>query len=453
MENIKPYDKYKPSGISWLGNIPDHWEQTDIRKIFIDNKIKNEGSKENNLLTLSYGKIKSKDINTADGLLPASFASYQVIDKGDIILRLLDLQNDKNSLRVGYVDKKGIITSAYIGLKTKGNINSKYYYYLLHFLDTIKHFYNCGSGVRQSMGFSELGKEKIILQTIEEQIAIAKFLDYKLPKIDSFIHKKKQLIKLLNEQKTAIITQAVTKGLDKGVPMKDSGIESVGIIPKHWKVLKNKYLHKINMGQSPASEDYNFERKGTPFLQGNAEFGKLNPSPKTWCNTANKICLESDILLSVRAPIGAVNIANQQFGIGRGLCSITCDSHLMYWFYQFTILKERLNSIGTGSTYFAISIDDVKNILLINPPNEEKQAIIKFISDGIGKLDNTIFTTEKEIALTQEYRTALIAEAVTGKIDVRAFVIPIVSPQEELYEEIEEELDMVAEDAESYENE
>lgn len=445
----QPYPKYKNSNIPWLVEIPDRWKIVEIRRLFTNNKEKNFGLNERNLLSLSYGNLKRKNIDTATGLVPASFEGYQIINEGYIILRFTDLQNDKNSLRVGYAYERGIITSAYIGIIPKPNINSKYYYYHLHFLDLIKHFYNGGSGVRQSLGYNEFSKEKVILPPKEEQTAIARFLDYKLAKINRFIHKKKQLIKLLNEQKAAIINQAVTKGLDPNGKMKDSGIEWLGEIPEHWEVIKNKYLNEINMGQSPSSDNYNFEGKGKPFLQGNAEFGYLNPSPKTWCENANKICSKNDILLSVRAPIGAVNIADQEYGIGRGLSSISCKSNLMFWFYQFLTLKERLNSIGTGSTYYAISIDDVKNIYLLNPPDNEKEKISNYIEQETAIINTTISSIEKEIALVEEYKMALIAEAVTGKIDVRGYEVPEVT-EEETYEEIEEEISMAAEDAEAY---
>jgi type I restriction enzyme S subunit len=167
---------------------------------------------------------------------------------------MLDLQNDKTSLRVGFVNERGIITSAYIGLKVKNNYSSKYFYALLNHLDLIKHFYNGGGGVRQSVGFSELGKERITLPPLSEQTAIANFLDYKTAKIDRFIQKKKQLIKLLNEQKAGIINDAVTKGLNPNAKMKPSGIEWLGDIPEHWEVRKLKYVAKIKTGRTPKIE-------------------------------------------------------------------------------------------------------------------------------------------------------------------------------------------------------
>jgi type I restriction enzyme S subunit len=444
------YPKYKPSKTLWQEQIPSHWQETELRMLFADNKNKNVGLVERNLLSLSYGKLKRKDIDNATGLVPASFEGYQIIDEGYIVLRFTDLQNDKKSLRVGYSNEKGIITNAYIGLAPKTDIHSKYFYYQLHFLDKIKYFYNLGGGVRQSLAFKEFGRETILVPEKEEQIKIANFLDSKLGKIERFIIKKKQLIKLMKEKKATVIKRAIFNGLKKNTLLKDSHIETIGKIPSHWNIIKNKYLHKINMGQSPLSDDYNFIGIGYPFLQGNAEFGSLSPIPKVWCSNVNKIAIENDILLSVRAPIGAVNIANQKYGIGRGLCAITCNSHLKFWYYQFWILKDILNSIGTGSTYKAISIEDVKNTFLIDPPNIEKEVIEKHLDVELSKIDKIILKIEKELLLTEEYKTSIIAEAVTGKIDLRDYELATID-EVEIYEELEEELDIAAEDKPNYE--
>src|SRR5690606_23245604 len=288
---------------------------------------------------------------------------YPVIGSGGQFAFAKDFMFDGEVVflgRKGTIDKPLYFKGKFWAVDTmfyangKNGNNVKFHYYIS---TQIPFKLYSTSTALPSMTQSDLKEHYFACPSIQEQTAIARFLDYKLAKINRFIQKKKQLIKLLNEQKAAIINQAVTKGLDPNAKMKDSGIEWLGEIPEHWEVIKNKYLNEINMGQSPSSDDYNFEGKGKPFLQGNAEFGYLNPSPKTWCENANKVCSKNDILLSVRAPIGAVNIADQEYGIGRGLSSISCKSNLMFWFYQFLTLKERLNSIGTGSTYFAISID------------------------------------------------------------------------------------------------
>ena len=128
----KQYQKYKDSGVEWIGEIPEHWEVKPLFVVCKNNKEKNDGNKVSNVLSLSYGKIIRRDVESNFGLLPASFETYQIIDDGYIVLRLTDLQNDKRSLRVGLVTEKGIITSAYTGLKTNHGMNSGYLYNLLH---------------------------------------------------------------------------------------------------------------------------------------------------------------------------------------------------------------------------------------------------------------------------------------------------------------------------------
>ena len=466
MKTIKPYNKYKPSGIAWLGDIPEHWEQTQLNKIFSDNKIKNESLVENNLLTLSYGKIKRKDINSANGLLPASFSNYQIIDKGDIVLRLLDLQNDKNSLRVGYVNERGIITSAYIGLKIKNEHSSKYFYTLLNHLDLIKHFYNGGGGVRQSLGYTELSKERLVLPSKSEQTAIANFLDYKIAQIDRFISKKKQIIKLLNEQKAGIINQAVTKGLDPNAKMKDSGIEWLGDIPKHWEVRKLKYVadcfpSNIDKHTKEGEKQVRLCNYTDVYKNDFITNGMSLMLATATDDQIEKFSLKIGDVIITKDSETANDIAVPAC-VKEELENVVCGYHLsvlrpaekLVGEYLFRVLQCKPINIqfevcSNGVTRVGLGVYDMKKAKIPVPLVAEQKAIVSHIEKETAIITKTIATIEKEIILTQEYRTALIAEAVTGKIDVRAFVIPTVSPQEELYGE----LDMVAEDTESFENE
>ena len=162
----------KDSGIEWIGEIPSEWKVHMLSQIFYQHKCKNKDLQENNLLSLSYGKIKRKNIDVAGGLLPESFDNYNIIDVNDIVLRLTDLQNDHKSLRVGIVKEKGIITSAYITLRSKENIETDYFYYYLHTFDIHKGFYGMGCGVRQSLNFDELKKLKILYPSTKEQKSI-----------------------------------------------------------------------------------------------------------------------------------------------------------------------------------------------------------------------------------------------------------------------------------------
>ena len=145
--------KMKDSGIAWIGEIPEEWGINTVFQLFTQVKNKNSDLQEQNLLSLSYGKIKRKNIETTDGLLPESFDGYNIIAKNDIVLRLTDLQNDQKSLRVGLATERGIVTSAYLTIRNRSNFLATYLYYYLHAFDISKGFYGMGAGVRQGLNW------------------------------------------------------------------------------------------------------------------------------------------------------------------------------------------------------------------------------------------------------------------------------------------------------------
>lgn len=209
-KGLNPDAEMKDSGIEWIGEIPKHWEVHPVYVYFEEGKTKNYRMQEQNLLSLSYGRIIRKDINTNGGLLPASFNTYNVVETGDIIIRPTDLQNDKRSLRTGLVKEQGIITLCYIDLRPKDNVNSKYYHYLLHSYDIIKVFYNMGNGVRQGLNFSEFAKLLLLEPTTVEQQQIADYLDIKCSEIDTLIADKKRQLDILADYKKSLIYEYVT---------------------------------------------------------------------------------------------------------------------------------------------------------------------------------------------------------------------------------------------------
>ncbi|WP_111672509.1 restriction endonuclease subunit S [Algoriphagus litoralis] len=457
------YSSYISSKTLWQNEIPSHWQETELRMLFADNKNKNIGLVERNLLSLSYGKLKRKDIDNATGLVPASFEGYQIIDEGFIVLRFTDLQNDKKSLRVGYVEERGIITSAYIGLAPKADIHSKYFYYQLHFLDKIKYFYNLGGGVRQSLAFKEFGRETVLIPPKEEQTLIARFLDYKLAKINRFIQKKKQLIKLLNEQKAAIINQAVTKGLDPNAKMKDSGIEWLGEIPEHWAVRKLKYVAKVKTGKTPKIESslVDFFENGTVDWFTPGDFGNdgiLNDSNRKINELAisdSQISLfpeKTVFMIGIGGTIGKIGICFDESSCNQQINALIFNNLIepLYAYYFLKTQKYQIDLLADFTTLPILNQSKTKDIIFVYPKKDEQQQIVSFIEKETAIINTTIFKIETELALTEEYKTALIAEAVTGKIDVRGYEVTEIS-EEEPYYQIEEEISMVAEDGEEYE--
>lgn len=200
----------KDSGIEWIGEIPKSWGINTIFQLCTQVKNKNVELIENNLLSLSYGKIKRKNIDAVEGLLPESFDGYNIIEKDDIVLRLTDLQNDHTSLRVGISEERGIITSAYLTIRNRSNFIPKYLYYYLHSFDISKGFYGMGAGVRQSLNWDGLKWLKVITPSREEQEQIAEFLNTKCTEIDNLISKKEQYITEIENYKKSLIYEYVT---------------------------------------------------------------------------------------------------------------------------------------------------------------------------------------------------------------------------------------------------
>lgn len=209
-KGLNPDAEMKDSGVEWVESIPAHWDVRPLYYYFAERKKKNYLGQEQNLLSLSYGKVIRKDINTSEGLLPDSFNGYNIIEPGDIVLRLTDLQNDKRSLRTGLVKEHGIITSAYVTLKAAKEVVSEYFHYLLHAYDVMKVLYNMGNGVRQGLNYIELSKMHIVAPPIDEQKNIAAYLDAKCKEIESIIESKKQQLTVIDSYKKSLIYEYVT---------------------------------------------------------------------------------------------------------------------------------------------------------------------------------------------------------------------------------------------------
>lgn len=200
----------KESGIEYVGKIPASWDMHPVYYYFGERKHKNSLGEEQNLLSLSYGNIILKDINTREGLLPESFNTYNIVEAGDIIIRPTDLQNDKRSLRTGLVREHGIITSAYIDLMPVRNINTEYYHYLLHAFDVMKVFYNMGNGVRQGLNFSEFSRLMVFEPSLAEQNSIVDYLNDKCGQINTVISEKQDQLATLDAYKKSTIYEYVT---------------------------------------------------------------------------------------------------------------------------------------------------------------------------------------------------------------------------------------------------
>lgn len=402
----------KPSGIEWIGNIPDDWEVRKLLSLFKEHKDRNKNLEEQNLLSLSYGKIKRKDINNNDGLLPASFETYNIVEKGDIVFRLTDLQNDKRSLRTGIVTQRGIITSAYVTIRPKIKLDSRFYHYLYHMYDICKVFYGMGDGVRQGMGFEDLKNIPTLIPPLKTQQKIADYLDEKCGEIDATIAKQKESIEKLKAYKQSLISETVTKGLDKSSPLKPSGIDYLGDIPSHWEIKKLKFLvslidnktkdgHSISLeniesGTGKLIETENtYDGEGISFKENDLLFGKLRPY-------LAKVYLSA---LKGRA-LGDFYVMRANKGTNPN-------------FLKFVLLSDWFIKIVDSSTYGTkmprASWDFTGGMRIPLPPISEQDCISSYLEIKCSEVDTFIIEKQNIIQKLDAYKKSLIFECVTGK--------------------------------------
>ena len=422
------YEKYKDSGIPWIGEIPQDWEVNMLSRLFNEHKQKNIDLKETNLLSLSYGKIIRKDINTNEGLLPQSFDGYNILSEGDIVFRLTDLQNDKRSLRTGLVKEVGIITSAYVAIRNRTNLDSSYFHYLFHSYDLCKVFYGLGDGVRQGMNFADLKGMPIIIPKLQEQRAIADFLDVKCAEVDELVALQEQMIDELKAYKQSVITEAVTKGLNPDVPLKDSGIEWIGQMPTHWGICMIKNLFKTISGATPKT-DY------APFWDGDiiwitpADYktedrtiskGRRNITTEGVNSCGTTIVPVESIIFSKRAPIGLVAINKVPLCTNQGCisCIPNKKSYAQFYYFLISVLSAQFELLGSGTTFKEISASSFESFKLIIPPLEEQQQIADYLDQKCAEIDEMTSIKQKKIGQLKEYKKSIIYEYVTGKKQV-----------------------------------
>lgn len=407
------------SGSEWLGNVPFSWSMVLLSQVVSQVKNKNSDLSEKNLLSLSCGKIKRKPIDTTEGLLPASFDGYNIIEANDIVLRLTDLQNDHSSLRVGISTEKGIITSAYITMRPKNSKTAKFLYYLLHTFDVRKGFYGMGSGVRQGLNYGEVKRLKIPFPAEDEQVAIANFLDNEIMRVDSIISEAKASIEEYKCWKASIIYEAVTKGLAPYVGMKDSGVEWIGKIPSNWTTKSIKYVMQESKERTATGTE--------EMLSVTQKYGIIKSSDATISNPSTstedwRIVHIGDIVFNkYKAHSGVFFVSPLEGIVTFNYCVYRCfpDNCAKYFEYQFKTprcIGEFITHMkGVGDSISPLYTTELYKIKVIVPPIEEQLRIVEYLNIQCSKIDAIISEKESLVADLESYKKSLIFEVVTGK--------------------------------------
>ena len=432
MSEITTYEKTKDSGIEWIGSVPSHWRVHTLYQLVTQVKERNSNLQEKNLLSLSYGKIKRKDIDSPDGLLPASFDGYNIIEDGDIVLRLTDLQNDHTSLRVGLATERGIITSAYTTLRPIDTSNSKYLFYLLHAFDLKKGFYGMGSGVRQGLNYAEVKELRIVLPSQDEQDAIASFLDNQCGQIDSIIEEAKSSVEEYKKWRSILIFEAITKGIDPNIEKKDSGIKQIGQIPIYWDCCSLKLLTtKIGSGKTPSGGAEVYTNSGIMFLRSqNIYDSGLILQDVSFISSEideemkNTRVHYNDVLLNITGgSIGrccVYNLKDVPANVNQHVCIIRTQSEkllpqFLRYFWNASAGTMSVGLYQTGGNRPGLNFEQIGSTKVPVCSLQEQQRIVEYLDKITAEIDKLIIEKQNLTTDMENYKRSLIYEVVTGK--------------------------------------
>lgn len=413
MTPAKGYTEMKDSGIEWVGMIPAHWHIKVLFQLVSQVKNKNKDLSETNLLSLSYGKIKRKNIDDTEGLLPASFDSYNIIENNDIVLRLTDLQNDHTSLRVGRATERGIITSAYITIRPTNSRMSEYLYYLLHSFDIKKGFYGMGSGVRQGLNYDEVKMLKLPLPPLNEESAIAAYLDTQCAKIDEIIAQAKASMEDYKQWKASIIYEAVTKGLNPNVEMKDSGIEWIGKMPSRWEISRVKnVVTNLDYLREPISAENRENKLGLyDYYGASGVIDKIDDY-----NVDDTVLLIGEDGANLRMRnLPLVYRASGKFWVNNHAHILKVKPGYSYGFIAYLLEAGDYNVYITGSAQPKLSQFNLMRFPIVVPDFEEQLQIEKYLDKWCMQIDALIEEKEAFLEEMESYKKSLVYEVVTGK--------------------------------------
>jgi type I restriction enzyme S subunit len=438
---MKQYPKYREIGLPWLSTIPAHWEIKRNKNIFTELKAEvGEKSADYTLLSLTLNGIIPRDLN-GGGKFPEKFDKYKIVHKGDMAFCLFDI--DETPRTIGLSQYDGMLTGAYTIMRVS-NINPQYVYYYYLFLDNGKMLKPLYTGLRKTISINVFQATKLPVPPQEEQTQIVRFLDWKVSEINKLINTKKREIKTVDAMKRSLVNSAVTRGLDSKVTMKYSGVKWLGDIPAHWTTIKlRQLLRPVSVKNHPELPLLSVVREqGVIVRDVDDKEANHNFIPDDL--SGYKMVKKGQFAMNkMKAWQGSYGISDYTGIVSPAYFIFDVAFDNLEYFHYAIRSKVYVNFFAQASDgirvgQWDLQMDKMKEIPFIVPPADEQLVIVEYIKKALPKYDEAIEKLTAEVSVLEEYKAKLIADVVTGKVDVRGIEIP---DYEFVAESIDEEME------------
>lgn len=436
---MRPYPAYKASGVDWLGEVPEGWEVRRFKEILREREERSVDGNETLLSVSAYTGVtpRSENLDEGEFLTRAeSLEGYKICFRGDLVMNIMLAWNRAQ----GITSHDGIVSPAYAVFAPSEEVHSQFLNYLVRSNEYCAYFKAFSSGVIESrlrLYPQTFGSLHCIFPPLPEQRAIAAFLDREVGKIDALVEESRQLIALLAEKRQATISHAVTRGLNPAARLRPSGIDWLGDIPEGWEVVRIKYLAglagRIGFRGYTTQDIVAAEDGALAISPGNLKDGVVSTDSGTYVSwdkfyeSPEIIVKPSDVIVvktgSTYGKVARFNIdaippatINPQMLL---LKEASCGRDYLYFSVAATGVQAAIRASNTGGTIPTITQEFVGNLQIVIPPTDQKDEIVAYLNEEMGRFDALTAEANSAISLLLERRAALISAAVTGKIDVR----------------------------------
>lgn len=432
--SIPRYPEFKDSGVAWLGEVPAEWTTVPLWALF--RRTKRTGYPEEELLSVyrDHGVIPKSSRDDNHNNASEDLGGYQLVEPGCMAINKMKAWQGS----VGISEYRGIVSPAYFIYEPQHNYPSRFLHYLLRSQEYTTAYMMLSKGIRVNQWDLDPqyhSRLPVLLPTHDEQSIIADFLDWETAKIDALVAEQERLIELLKEKRQAVISHAVTKGLDPNVPMRDSGVEWLGLVPAHWVVKRLKFVAFVQGGVAKGRDLGDADTIEVPYLRvanvqdGYLDFGEI-ATIKIGSHELPRYALHpGDVLMNEGGDFDKLGRGH----IWRGEIETCIHQNHVFAVRPISMEPEWLNlltSAAYGRFYFmsrskqstnlaSISSTNISEFPLLCPPKPERMEIVRRVQEEIVQADELLDESRKAIDLLKERRSALISAAVTGKIDVR----------------------------------